>query len=130
MLKTNNPFVNYLIFLIPAISLTAGIHFFILKQLKFSVFDNKIVLSYIVNTTLVILIYLGLYILNKMKEQNLGFIFMIGSFIKFGLFFLLFYPDYKSDGTIQTLEFTTFFIPYAVCLTIETYYLTKLLNKN
>ena len=61
--------------------------------------------------------------------SNLGFIFMTGSLIKFGIFFIVFYPGYKTDGDIQTLEFTSFFTPYAICLIIETYFLVKLLNQ-
>lgn len=130
MPKTNNPIVNFLSFLIPSLLLTAGAHFYTLNKLELPLFNNKIVLAYIINFSLAIFIYVGLYLLRKKQESNLGFIFMTGSLIKFGIFFLIFYPGYKSDGEIQTLEFTTFFIPYAVCLIIETYYLTKLLNSN
>jgi hypothetical protein len=130
MPKTNNPIVNFLSFLIPSLILTAGSHFYTLEKLQLPLFDNKIVLAYFINISLAIFIYVGLYLLRKKQESNLGFIFMTGSLIKFGIFFLIFYPEYKYDGEIQTLEFTTFFIPYAVCLIIETYFLTKLLNSN
>ncbi|MDB4534572.1 DUF6168 family protein [Vicingaceae bacterium] len=130
MLKTSNPIVSYLIFLFSSIVITAGVHFYILERLQFPLFDNKIVLAYIINILLAIGIYIGLYMLRKKQESNLGFIFMTGSLFKFGIFFLIFYPGYKSDGDIQSIEFTTFFIPYAVCLIIETFFLTKLLNEN
>lgn len=130
MPKKNNPIVNFLSFLIPSLIITAGAHFYALDKLELPLFDNKIVLAYIINSALAITIYIGLYLLRKKQESNLGFIFMTGSLIKFGIFFLIFYPGYKSDGDIQTLEFTTFFIPYAICLIIETYFLTKLLNAN
>ena len=130
MLKTNNPIVNYLSFLFSLTALTAGAHFYVLEQLHLPLFDNKIVLAYIINVSLVIFIYLGLFFLRKTQESNLGFIFMIGSLFKFGIFFLVFYPGYKSDGDIQILEFTTFSIPYAVCLIIETFFLSRLLNNN
>ena len=57
-----------------------------------------------------------------------GFIFMAGSGLKFLFFFLLFYPEYNSDGEMQTIEFVTFFVPYAVCLILEVIYLSKQLN--
>jgi hypothetical protein len=128
--QTNNPLLNYLTFLFSFLILTAGIHFFILDRLELPLLENKIVLSYIINTLLAVTIYIGLYFLRKKQEANLGFIFMIGSFIKFGVFFLFFYPEYNADGEIQKLEFSTFFIPYAICLIIETYFLTRLLNNN
>ncbi|MDG1476805.1 MAG: hypothetical protein P8Q14_06640 [Vicingaceae bacterium] len=130
MPKTSNPIVNYLSFLIPALIITAGGHFYALDKLELPLFNNKIVLAYIINISLAIFIYVGLYLLRKKQESNLGFIFMTGSLIKFGIFFLIFYPGYKLDGEIQTIEFTTFFIPYAICLIIETYFLTKLFNSN
>ena len=129
MPKTNNPVVTFLTFLFTAIILTAGVHFYVLEHLKLPLFDNKIVLAYIINILLAIFIYVGLYLLRKKQESNLGFIFMTGSLIKFGIFFIVFYPGYKTDGDIQTLEFTSFFTPYAICLIIETYFLVKLLNQ-
>jgi len=130
MPKTNNPIVTYLSFLLSFLTLTAGAHFYTLENLQLPLYDNKIVLAYIINITLAIFIYIGLYLVRKKQESNLGFIFMLGSLIKFGIFFLIFYPGYKMDGNIQTLEFTTFFIPYAICLIIETFFLSKLLNTN
>jgi F0F1-type ATP synthase assembly protein I len=65
--------------------------------------------------------------LNK-QSSHTGFIFMIGSGIKFLIFFLVFYPTYQEDAMMQTAEFTAFFTPYAVCLTLEVIYLSKLLN--
>ena len=53
---------------------------------------------------------------------------MAGSGLKFLLFFLLFYPSYKADGNMSTLEFISFFIPYAICLILEVSYLSKELN--
>ena len=130
VLKTSNPIVNYIIFLFSSLIFSAGVHFYLLEQLQLPLFANKIILCYVVNCLLALTIYIGLYFLRKKQESNLGFIFMVGSLIKFGLFFLLFYPDYKSDGEIQTIEFSTFFIPYAICLFIETFFLTRLLNEN
>ncbi|MFB0924814.1 MAG: DUF6168 family protein [Vicingaceae bacterium] len=128
--KKNNPLASFLTFLLSFTTLTAGVHLYILERIEIPLFDNKIILAYIVNIALAIFIYIGLFLLRKKQESNLGFIFMIGSFLKFGLFFLVFYPGYKLDGEIQTIEFTTFFIPYAVCLIIETFYLSRLLNNN
>ena len=130
MPKTNNPIITYLYFLFSFLIITAGVHFYALERLQLPLFDNKIVLAYIINISLAALIYIGLFLLRKKQESNLGFIFMLGSLIKFGVFFLIFYPGYKANNDIQTLEFTTFFIPYAICLIIETFFLTKLLNDN
>jgi len=129
MLKINNPITSYISFLISLISITAGVHFLILNKLDLPLFENNIISAYIVNATIALFIYIILYILRKNQEANIGFIFMFGSLIKIVIFFLFFYPAYKLDGKIQTLEFTTYFIPYTICLIISTFFLTKLLNK-
>lgn len=130
MLKTNNTFINFLSFLLPFIAITATLHLLILKTMEKPIYDNKIILAYIANISLAVIIFFGIYLIRKQQESNLGFIFLLGSFLKFGIFFLVFYPEYKIDGTIQRIEFVTFFTPYAICLIIEVYFLAKLLNNN
>jgi len=53
---------------------------------------------------------------------------MIGSFFKFVVFFIFFYPNFKLDGIITYAETTSFLVPYFSCLIVETFYLIKLLN--
>ena len=66
--------------------------------------------------------------INELKTQ-LGFLFMVGSALKFAVFFIVFQPIYKQDGEVSSLEFLAFFIPYTLCLIFETFSLSKLLNK-
>ena len=114
--------------LIIAISVVFGAHLFLLKIYKFQFFDNKIITAYIVNVFLAILIFLFLYFFRKKYKHQLGFLYMLGSFLKFTVFFILFYPTYKLDGNLTRLEFFAFFAPYLTCLLIETLNLIKLLN--
>lgn len=85
--------------------------------------------SYIVNFFLAFIIVgtILLYV-NKLKSY-IGFLFMLGSFIKFGVFFIFFYPIFKENGIISSFEFSLFFIPYMICLLYETFSLTSILNK-
>lgn len=110
------------------ISFILAIHIGILYLLELPLFDNMILASYGVNFILAIGIYAGLFIIKDNQPNNLGFIFMAGSMIKFGVFFLVFFRSYKLDGEMSSLEFSSFFIPYALCLVIETIYLAKLLK--
>jgi hypothetical protein len=105
------------------------IHIGILNFLELPLFDNKIVLSYVINYLLAAVIFTAIYRLKEKQKDNLGFLFIGGSFIKFLVFFLLFYPFFKADGNIDKLEFSSFFVPYIVCLVIETTSLSKFLNK-
>ncbi|TYA74105.1 DUF6168 family protein [Seonamhaeicola marinus] len=87
----------------------------------------ELVYAYCMNLLMAyIVIYLLFFLKNKLKDQ-LGFIFMVASLLKFGAFFILFYPTYNSDGDLSRLEFLTFFIPYAVCLVVECVILSKIL---
>jgi predicted MFS family arabinose efflux permease len=125
-----NQVINFSLKLIAALLIVFGIHLFILNKLQVPLFKNLIIEAYITNIFLVICIYTTLLILKNKYLDLLGFVFMGGSFLKFGVFFIFFYPYYKQDETLTRLETTSFLIPYIAALIIETYYLVKLLNKD
>jgi len=124
-----NPIISFSLKLFIALGLIFGIHLFVLDSLKEPLFNNLIVAAYIVNYVLAIIIFITLYKLRIKHEHILGFVFMGGSLLKFAVFFIFFYPEYRVDGVIYKLESTSFLIPYLFSLIIETYYLVKLLNK-
>jgi hypothetical protein len=125
----NSAFTKFSIRLFFILSLLFAVHILILKVLKLNLFDNKIILAYIVNYAFAILVFGALYLLRTKFKEQLGFIFLAGSLLKFVAFFILFYPFYKADETISKLEFAAFFIPYVTCLIFETISLVKWLNK-
>ncbi|RXP49335.1 hypothetical protein EC396_12610 [Lutibacter sp. HS1-25] len=125
-----NQVINFSLKLIAAMLVVFGIHLFILNKLQVPLFNNLIIEAYITNTFLVIGIYTTLFFLKNKYLDLLGFVFMGGSFLKFAVFFIFFYPYLKQDGTLVRLEATSFLIPYIAALIIETYYLVKLLNKD
>lgn len=105
------------------------LHVFYLKTQNLPLFENKLVAAYTINFLAAIVIYISLFLLrNKFKEQ-LGFLYMGGSFLKFILFFIFFYPSYKLDGQMSSLEFGAFFIPYVISLIFETLGVIKFLKK-
>jgi len=118
----------FLLLLGALIFISFGIHLLTLHFTENDLFNNHIILSYIVNYFLAIIVLLAVErTLNKNSAQA-GFVFMAGSGLKFLVFFLVFYPIYNADGKMQTIEFTAFFIPYAICLITEVVYLSKQLN--
>ncbi len=128
-MSKRNPITLFLLILIPLLGASFLLHIIILQNNGLPKYGDKIVLSYIINFLLASIIYIGLYIFrNKIKTQ-IGFIFMAGSFLKFIVFFILFYPSYKADGNITTSEFASFFMPYAICLVVETVFTAKMLQK-
>ncbi|MFD1292938.1 hypothetical protein ACFQ5N_03725 [Lutibacter holmesii] len=130
MINMINPAINFLIKLTVFLVLIFGIHIAILQYLQVPIFSNLIVQSYIVNVILAIVIYGLLYFFRKKYLDLLGFIFMGGSFLKFGVYFIFFQPTFKANGTVSKLEAISFLIPYLACLLVEIYYLIKLLNKD
>jgi hypothetical protein len=92
-------------------------------------YDNLIVKSYVVNAFLAAAIYISLYILQKRLKNQIGFLFMGGSFLKFIFFFIIFYPEYSADDDMNKVEFSAFFVPYAISLIVETVFMAKMLKK-
>jgi hypothetical protein len=104
-------------------------HLFVLQVLGKPVFDNYIVWAYVINVLVAGVILTFLLKAPAKFANSLGFLFMGGSFIKFAVFMIFFSPLYKSDGVIDNYEFSTFFIPYALCLITETTLLINKLNR-
>ena len=125
----SNPFISFTIKAVILLTLVFTIHLVVLNTFQFSLFENRIVLSYVVNLVLVIVIFGILYLLKEKYKTQLGFLFLAGSFLKFAVFFILFYPFYKLDNIITKLEFAAFFIPYVTGLILESVSLSKWLNK-
>lgn len=109
-------------------SIAFFIHLFINSSIANSVEFSQLFYSYWVNVLLACGVIVLLFVLRKRLKDQLGFIFMAASMLKFVFFFFLFYPEYNSDGDLSRLEFLTFFIPYVVCLIIESIILSKFLN--
>ncbi len=120
--------ISFCVKLILIMSVILSIHIGILYFFEIPLFENKIIPAYVINTLLAIIIFISLIKLSKKYDHILGFVFLIGSFLKFGVFFVCFYPIFKQDGNVNALESTSFLAPYFACLIIETFYLVKLMN--
>jgi len=105
-----------------------ALHLGCLNYLGQPLFQNQIVTAYLANFALATLIFFVLHRYRFRFQNALGFLFMGGSFLKFIVFFVVFYPSYKSDGQMQRAEFAAFFIPYLTALIFETAQASKMLN--
>lgn len=106
-----------------------GLHILILNFLNLPLFNDKIILAYGINVVLAIVVFATLFNFREKLKNQLGFLFLGGSAIKFALFFLLFFFSYKQDDVISGTEFSAFFVPYLLTLIIEVFNLSKWLNK-
>ena len=123
-----NPVFRFGAILFFMLLLTLLVYLTVLYFLSMPLWENKIIPAYLINYLLAIGIYAYLFSARKKYSDSLGFLFMAGSFLKFAAFFIFFYPAYHADNKIETLEFATFFIPYTICLIIETMGLIKILQ--
>lgn len=105
---------------------------FIVHYIVLSLFNiltaNQLLYAYVINCILACSVIILIILLKKRLKDQLGFVFMAASMLKFVLFYFLFLPEYNSDGEISRLEFFTFFIPYAICLIAEMIILSRFLN--
>lgn len=111
------------------LSVTFCIHLAVLHFSDLPLFNDMILPAYLINLVLAIGIFGFLYKMKDKYGSQLGFLFLGGSFLKFIIFFIVFYPFYKLDEEVSSLEFSAFFIPYLLCLIIETFSLVRWLNK-
>jgi len=124
-----NPLVRFSLTIILILSIAFALHILVLNIRELPLLDNRIVLSYTINTVLAIGIFALLFFLKEKYKSQLGFLFMAGSALKFAVFFIVFQPIYRLDGEVSRLEFLAFFVPYVLCLIFETFSLSKLLNR-
>jgi len=128
MRAKGNFLFQYLLLLTLVLGVAFSIHSFLRQQGGFTLFGDLLPASYVVNFLLAFLIVWGLFKFRKKFRQQIGFLFIGGSLLKFGMFFLFFYPGFREDGTIVRSEFASFFVPYLFALLLETIFTAKLLR--
>lgn len=85
--------------------------------------------AYLLNTVTATIIFTVIVRLRERYSEQLGFVFLAGSGLKFLLFFLFMYPVFHADGALSRTEFATFFIPYSITTGIEIIALARILNR-
>ncbi|MCT4624010.1 MAG: hypothetical protein N4A46_10340 [Schleiferiaceae bacterium] len=123
------PVLGFVLALLLANIVIGALHLAVNSSLDLPLFDHLWIRAYLINFGLAALIGMGLYALRKKYTQSLGFIFLFGTAIKFGVYFIAFHPEYKLDGVVSKAEFITFFIPYSINLIVETTFLVRVLNR-
>lgn len=114
--------------IIITLAVAFGVHLLVLYDMQKPLLGNKIILSYVINFVLVTVIFTLIYLLKDQFKSQIGIFFILGSAIKFGFFFLFFYPSFNADNSINLTEFASFFVPYSLCLLVETFFIAKVLK--
>ena len=121
----SNKFI-FTLFIVLAITL--GLHIWVTHEMNFSFSISKIGISYTINYFIAIAIFKLFTVFINKKSEILGFIFLFGSLFKFVIYFLVLRPIISETESISKVEFSFFFIPYAICLIIEIYFLVNVLR--
>ena len=111
-------------------------HFLLFFTLAISFFIHKysidntgpLLFLYAINASIAIFVYWTVFLLRNNSKGYLGYYFLLGTFIKFLIFFIFVLPIFKDDNIVSRAEFFTFFIPYFLSLMVETKSLISLLN--
>ena len=128
-MKTNiKKIYNFNAVLLILLAIVFYTHKYILIKYDFYYSIDLLVKSYLINLILASFIYTSLILLKKKYNEQIGFLFMAGSLLKFAAFFIFINPYLSKDTDHSRFEFTMFFIPYIFSLLVETIYLIKVLN--
>ncbi len=120
--------LRYLMVLAMVLGISFGVHAWLRSQSDLQPIGDLLSLSYLFNFAMAFGIVTGLYLVRFRMKQQIGFLFIGGSLLKFLVFFLFFYPSFTADGTISRAEFSSFFVPYFLALATETYYTASMLK--
>lgn len=85
--------------------------------------------AYLVNYFLALAIFTAVVLVHRSHSMMAGYVFLGGSMLKFLVFFLFFYPTFTIDDELSRVEFSVFFVPYIVTLSITVFASARILNK-
>ncbi|MCV6630460.1 MAG: hypothetical protein OIF50_11460 [Flavobacteriaceae bacterium] len=119
---------NFVVLLALVLGIAMLLHIGVLVLDQQNWMEHLFLESYIANYLVTVLIFVLLYIWRIKYHNQIGFLFLGGTLLKFAVFFVFFAPTYRADDKIQTLEFLAFFVPYALCLLVETWRIIRLVN--
>ena len=126
-MRSHSLLFRFLLITLPVLGISLWLHLLWQESAALPRGSDLIYLSYTVNFLLAAGIFVLLYGLRKKYKDQIGFMYMGGSLFKFIVFFIVFYPDYRADGMVTRSEFGAFFLPYLLCLILETVFTAKIL---
>lgn len=128
----NSSIQNLLIKLLGSLALLFVVHYATLHFSGKDAFIGELVYAYLINAILAGGISLLFYKLENKYREQLGFLFLGASLFKLVVFFGFLYafnPELLGEESVTILEFSGFFIPYALSMLFESRYLIYLVNK-
>lgn len=121
--------VTFLLQILISLLLVGILHYGVLYARSWPISVPDILWAYLLNLVLATGIYLAMLQFAAQQSRYLGFLFLVGSALKFAAYFIILEPIFARDGRLSKTEFFYFFIPYLTCLIAETLALVKLLRE-
>ena len=106
-----------------------SIHLVTILNLNYNFPTALLFQLYAVNALLAVTGYVVIRFAYLLKSQLEGFVFLLGSFLKFGVLYMLFLANDATPLHGSKQAFLHLFIPYAICLIWEIRALVKILNR-
>ena len=116
---------KFLLLLFLSTGLAYSIHVLFLNDFFPQVSLKLINFAYKFNVGFTLIFTTTVIVAGKRWKDQLGFIFLLSTFLKLGLFlFLIRFSEFELSKSI----FLHFFLPYALSVVIEIFYVIKILN--
>lgn len=128
-MKTVNNVLLFVLKLLIILTASFITHAYLQDYYGVGFYENQLLLCYAFNFVLTLIFFSILTVFIQKNKGNTGFVFLYSSLIKFLLFFIFIYPGYDNFDGVRSPEFASFFIPYSLSISLEIYYLIRLLNK-
>ena len=120
--------LTFILQLVLALVLVSILHYSFIYAQEWSLELSDMTWGYLLNLVLASGIYIAMLQFAARQSRHLGFLFLVGSALKFAAYFIILEPIFSRDGSLSKMEFFYFFIPYLICLIAETMALVKLLR--
>lgn len=128
-MKSEQFFKRFILVLIILLSLSFVVHLLTLRSIDESFQLSLLTYTYLALIGMTALIVFLIFKFQKKYYDQVGFMFLAGSLVKFAFYFVVLKPFYAHYELPKTKAFLVFFIPYIISLITEAVYVSKLLNK-
>lgn len=128
-MKNHSFLTVFTLVLTMVLGIVFGIHYGVLSMVHVGISLKLTASTYLLLYACTLLIVQLIYRLRKKFYHQIGFLFLVGSFLKFGLYFVYLKPVFTENQLTKPQAFLLFFIPYLISLILEAIYVAKLLRQ-
>lgn len=121
-----NDLVRFSVLLLLAAAASYALHYGLYTYLDRNANLDLVNFAYKFNVGITFLFTSTIILASERLKEQLGFLFLIGGFVKLGIFL---YLIKSSEYPLEKSVFLHFFVPYVVCVVVEILYIIKIINR-